>query len=258
MKNITRNKFLKKMGTCAAGLAGSAYMMKSKNIFGAQQGGKNPNFVFIFCDDLGWADLPAYGHRSVKAHAGWIVRRELKMPGIDRMAQEGTLFTQFYVNSAVCSPSRTGIMTGQFPGRLGIHDYLGNTKLNQERGMPDYVDSSVTTVTGLLKDAGYATAHFGKWHLGSGKDAPVPEKYGIDQYNTCLQGPDKRVGSTGMIADETIAFIESHRETPFYINAWLYDPHSPLRPTEEQMKPYDHLSPGWGDHKGALQVWYAV
>jgi len=258
MKNITRNEFLKRMGTCAAGFAGSAYMMKSKNIFSAQQGGKNPNFVFIFCDDLGWADLPAYGHRSVKAHGGWIVRGELKMPNIDRMAQEGTLFTQFYVNSAVCSPSRTGIMTGQFPGRLGIHDYLGNTELNQERGMPDYVDPSVTTVTGLLKDAGYATAHFGKWHLGSGKDAPAPEKYGIDLYNTCLQGPGKRVGSTEMIADETITFIESHRETPFYINAWLYDPHSPLHPTEEQMKPYDNLSPGWGDHKGALQVWYAV
>ena len=258
MKNITRNEFMKRMGTCTVGLAGSAYMMKPKNIFGAQLGGKNPNFVFIFCDDLGWADLPVHGHRSVKAHGGWIVRGELKMPNIDRMAQEGTLFTQFYVNSGVCSPSRTGIMTGQFPGRLGIHDYLGNTKLNQERGMPDYVDPSVTTVTGLLKDEGYATAHFGKWHLGSGKDAPPPEQYGIDQYNTCLQGPGKRVGSTGMIADETIAFIESHRETPFYINAWLYDPHSPLRPTEEQMKPYDHLSPRWGNHKGALQVWYAV
>ena len=260
MNNISRRDFLKKSGTCTAGFAGLSYMSVSKNVSGANSGGKKPNFVFIFCDDMGWGDLPCYGHRSVKAHGGWIVRDELKMPNIDRMASEGTLYTQFYVNSGVCSPTRVGIMTGLFPGRLGIHDYLSRTELNRERGMPDYVAPEVPTVTSLLKNAGYATGHFGKWHLsGNGvKNAPPPEKYGIDRYADCRKGPGGHPGSTEVIANETIEFIDAHRDVPFYINVWMYDPHSPLRPTEEHLKPYENLSPGWGKQKGALQIWYAV
>ncbi|MFC1692337.1 sulfatase-like hydrolase/transferase [Candidatus Latescibacterota bacterium] len=255
MNKITRNEFLKKMGVGAAGFAGSTYLGSSKKVFGETATGKRPNFVFIFCDDLGWADLPCHGHQSTPGHGGWIVRGELKMPNIDRMSQEGTIFTQFYVNSAVCSPSRTGIMTGQFPGRLGIHDYIAGPKLNIERGMPNNVDPEIPTVTRLLRESGYTTAHFGKWHLG--REIP-PEEYGIDVFKTCANGPQRRVGSTEMIADETINFIEENRDEPFYINAWLYDPHSPLHPTEEMIEPYKDLSPRWGDHKGSLQVWYAV
>ncbi|MFC1541202.1 sulfatase [Candidatus Latescibacterota bacterium] len=259
MKDISRKTFLKQMGAGAAGLAGSTFLYSTPEA-ASQSRGKKPNFVFIFCDDLGWADLPAHGHKSVTAHGGWIVRGELKMPNVDRMAAEGTIFSQFYVNSGVCSPSRTGIMTGQFPGSLGIHDYLGNPEQNKRHGVADYVETTTPMITSLLKGAGYNTAHFGKWHLGSGPDAPKPEEYGIDVYKPCNNGPMKRVGSTEMIADETINFIESKSDgdEPFYINAWLYDPHSPLRPTEEMMAPYKNLSPRWGDHKGALEVWYGV
>ena len=222
-------------------------------------GRKPPNIVFIFADDMGWGDLPCYGHRSVAAHGGWTVRGELKMPNLDRMAAEGTMFTQFYVNSAVCSPSRTAIMTGQYPGRLGIHDYLANSKLNSERGMPDFVNPDVPTLTSLLHDqAGYRTGHFGKWHLGNGDSYPPPEEYGIDSYHKCLDGPKKRIGSSEKIADETIAFMKENQNRPFYINAWLYDPHSPLRPTEEMLAEYASLHPGWDGHYGALQVWYSV
>jgi len=260
MSMMTRSAFLKLVSAGAAGLSMGVSASSAGNRAGSGIGGKRPNVVFIFCDDLGWADLPCHGHRSVKAHGGWIVRGELRMPNLDRMAAEGTIFTQFYVPSAVCSPSRTGIMTGLFPSRLGIHDYLARHDLNRERGMPDWVDPSVMTVTKLLQSAGYSTGHFGKWHLSGGgvDDAPKPGEYGIDVYKTCLDGPGKRPGSTGMIADETIAFIREHRDEPFYVNAWLYDPHSPLRPTEEHLAPYDHLSPRWGGQKGALQVWYAV
>ena len=101
---------------------------------------RRPNFIHIFCDDLGWGDLPAYGHRSVTAHGGWIVRGRLKTPNIDRMAREGTLFTQFYVASGVCSPSRAAIMTGKFPGEVGIHDYLASEELNRQRGCVNYLD----------------------------------------------------------------------------------------------------------------------
>ncbi len=240
---LSRRRFL--AGLSAAGVTRAAV-------------GKRPNFVFILCDDLGWGDLPCYGHRNVVAHGGWMVRGKLKMPNLDRMAREGTRFTQFYVASAVCSPSRAAIMTGQFPGRLGMHDYLAGPELNRRRGVVDYLDPKVPTVTRLLRDAGYATAHFGKWHLGSGKEAPKPEEYGIDRYDACLGGPDGRVQSSRRIADGTIQFIETHRDRPFYINAWLYDPHSPLHPTEEMMRPYEELSPRWGNQKGAMQVYYGV
>ena len=240
-------------------LTGVMVLLVLKNSDG-QANNDRPNFIFILCDDLGWADLPVHGHQSVTAHGGWLVRGDLKMPNVDRLAAEGTIFSQFYVNAGVCSPSRVGIMTGQFPGSLGIHDYLGNPKQNKAHGMPDWVEPSIPMVTRLLQNAGYKTVHFGKWHLGIGPHAPKPEEYGIDDYKPCNDGPMKRVGSTEMIADETINFLESSvaGKEPFYINAWLYDPHSPLRPTEEMMAPYKHLSPGFGDNKGALEIWYAV
>ena len=219
---------------------------------------RRPNFIFIFCDDLGWGDLPAYGHRNVDAHGGWIVRGTLKTPQLDRMAEEGTLFTQFYVASGVCSPSRAAIMTGKFPGEVGIHDYLANEELNKRRGCVNYLDPKVPTVTRLLQDAGYATAHFGKWHLGGRTGAPTPQEYGIDVYKDCRSGPGGRVSSSAQIADATIDFMEQHKDAPFYINAWLYDPHSPLRPTDEMLAEYKDLTPRWGEHYGALQVWYAV
>lgn len=250
MTTMTRHEFLQTVATCAGGLALPA--------LGRSAAPKRPNFIFLFCDDMGWGDLPCYGHRSVLAHGGWTVRGELKMPQLDRMAREGTRFTQFYVASGVCSPSRAGIMTGQFPSRLGIHDYLSSAELNEKRGVVDYLDPAVPTVTSLLKQAGYATGHFGKWHLGRGDSAPKPEDYGIDHYDKCNGPPLGRVGSSEAIADQTIAFAEAHRDTPFFINAWIYDPHSPLHPTEEMMAPYKDLSPRWGDHKGAMQVYYAV
>ena len=255
---ITRKEFLKNMGAGTAGLSGLVSQLNMRNAMGANADKKRPNFIFVFADDLGWADLPCYGHRSVRAHGGWIIRGDLKMPNLDRMAAEGELYTQFYVTSGVCSPSRAGIMTGQFPGRLGIHDYLGGTEFNKERGMPDYLESSVPTVTRLLKESGYTTGHFGKWHLGSGDDAPSPEEYGIDRYDSCSQGPGGRAKSSERIINETINFVESNKDKPFFINAWLNDPHTPLRPTEEQMKQYENMSPRWGDQKGAFQVWYAV
>ena len=224
----------------------------------AQAARRRPNFVFIFCDDLGWGDLPAYGHRKVNAHGGWIVRGDLKMPNLDRMAEEGTLFTQFYVASGVCSPSRAAVMTGKFPAEVGIHDYLASEELNRKRGCVNYLDPRIATVTSLLKEAGYATAHFGKWHLGGRSGSPPPEEYGIDVYKACNEGPGRRVTSSEQIADATIDFIDEHRDEPFYINAWLYDPHSPLHPTEEMLAEYEDLTPRWGENYGALQVYYAV
>jgi arylsulfatase A-like enzyme len=252
MNTMNRRDWLTRMGAAAGGLYGATLAGTES------QAAKQPNIIFIFCDDLGWADLPCHGHAPLKAHGGWTMRETLKMPNLDRMAAEGTRFMQYYVNSAVCSPSRTGIMCGRFPSELAIHDYIASPQLNEDRGMPNWLDSSVHTAPRLLKNAGYTTGHFGKWHLGRVDGAPKQAEYGIDRYASCLDGPGKRPGSSEMIADETISFIKENTDRPFFINAWLYDPHSPLRPTEEHLAPYADLSPGWGDHLGAFQIWYAV
>ena len=216
-----------------------------------------PNFIFILCDDLGWGDLPCYGHRGLIAHGGWNVRGDLKMPSVDRLAREGTRFTQFYVASAVCSPSRAAFMTGQFPARLGIYDYLASNELNRKRGVADHLAPSIPTVTRLLKDSGYVTAHFGKWHLG-GADSPKPEQYGIIRYDTCISPPQGRARSSEKIADEILVFMKTHRNQPFFINAWVYDPHSPLHPTEAMMAPYKDLPSGWKGRRSAFEVYYGV
>ena len=207
-----------------------------------------PNFVFVFADDWGWGDLGCYGHPR------------LKTPNLDRLAKQGILFTQFYVCSGVCSPSRTAIMTGHFPARHRIHGHIADHKRNLARGMPDFLDPDVTTVTDLLKEAGYATGHFGKWHLGSGKDAPTPKAYGIDDHRIWVGNgntwdtkgePGWRAYSTEWAIDETIRFIEEHKDRPFYVQAWLLDTHARLTPTEEQMEPYKN-------HLGALKVYYSA
>jgi len=136
---------------------------------GGTSGPARPNFVFIFADDLGWGDLGCYGNR------------EIRTPDLDRLAEQGLLFTQFYVSGSVCSPSRTAFMTGRFPARLRVHGHFATDQQNAARGMPNWLAPRAPTVTGLLQAAGYATGHFGKWHLGSGKDAPAPDRYGIGE-----------------------------------------------------------------------------
>jgi N-acetylgalactosamine-6-sulfatase len=123
-------------------------------------------------------------------------------------------------------------------------------------------------VTALLKQAGYATAHFGKWHLGGGPGAPGPDAYGINDSRTVNangpgweeQGdPRFRAKSTTLIVDETLRFIKANRDKPFYVNVWTLVPHAPLNPTEEQMEPYARFGPGKGiPYKGAMQIYYAT
>lgn len=117
---------------------------------------ERPNEVFVFADDWGWGDLGCYGHPHVKT------------PNLDRLASQGILFTQFYVCSGVCSPSRAAVLTEQFPGRLGIHGHFADHHLNAQRGMPNWLDPSAPTYTRLLQENGYAIGHYGKWHLGHG------------------------------------------------------------------------------------------
>ncbi len=237
---MNRRQFLNAVGAVATLPVG---------LFAAGSAPKNrrPNFVFIFADDLGWGDLGCYGNRQIKT------------PFLDKLAAQGTLFTQFYVNGSVCSPSRTAFMTSHYPARHRVHGHFAAHKQNKARAMPDWLDPKAHTVTRLLKNAGYVTGHFGKWHLGSGDGSPTPGDYGIDEHCTRtssgpqLEGtsePYFRARSTSIIVDKTIEFIEKNRDKPFYVNAWTLVPHATLHPTDDQMKPYSRYAPGGVPYKG--------
>jgi len=170
---------------------------------------ERPNFVFLFADDLGWGDLACYGHPYAKT------------PALDKLATEGTRFTQSYAGGQTCSPSRTAIMTGRTWWRF--------SKSVGWNGFGDRV-----TVTELLNKAGYATGHFGKWHIG-----PQPYGgqrlsgvYGIDEYDRC--GPREIYeqvvpeGRDAPIYDRAIEFIRENKDRPFYVNVWGFSTHSPV------------------------------
>ncbi len=233
-----------------------------------------PNIVFIFADDWGWGDLGCYGHPSVKT------------PNLDRLASQGTLYTQFYVCSGVCSPSRAATLTGKFPARLGIHGHFANHNRNAERGMPNWLDPAETTYTRLLQQAGYAVGHYGKWHLGHGEGAPDPSAYGIDECRVnagngpqlgfedadnvrrpFLRGDEEerlaagpRTRSSEVIVNETIGFLDRHSNEPFLVNVWLNDTHATLDPDAQMLERYEHLMPGGVMHKhvGANAIYFSV
>lgn len=202
---------------------------------------RKPNVIFILTDDQGWGDARFAGHPYVKT------------PNLDRLATGGTWFKQFYVAATVCSPSRVAFMTSHYPARHQVHGHFSDHSSNAARSMPNWLDPEATTLPDLLKSAGYATAHFGKWHLGGGAGAPPPEDYGFDASKTVgSTGPSLgneaaepyfRARSTQLIVDETIQFIRQHRESPFYINLWTLLPHALLKPTPEQLAVYADLQP---------------
>ena len=203
--------------------------------------GVRPNFIFILTDDQGWGDAGFAGHPYVRT------------PALDRLKREGTWLQQFYVAATVCSPSRTAFMTGQYPARHAIHGHLSTAEQNAARSMPNWLNPEAPMLPRLLQRAGYATAHFGKWHLGHGEGAPPPSEYGFD-VSKVVNGngpslgnertePFFRAKSTAQIMDETIEFIRANRERPFFVNAWTLLPHAKLDPTAEQLSEYTGLQP---------------
>ena len=138
-----------------------------------------PNVVVVFIDDMGWSDFSCFGNT------------EAETPAIDRLAREGIAFEQFYVNSPICSPSRVAISTGQYPQRWRITSYLAHRQLNESRGIAQWLDPKAPMLARSLKQAGYATGHFGKWHMGGQRDvdeAPAISEYGFDASLTNFEG----------------------------------------------------------------------
>ena len=160
-----------------------------------------PNFVFMFADDFGYRDLGCYGHPYAKT------------PHIDRLAAEGTRYEQAYAAGPTCNPSRTGLMTGWSPSRF-------------PKRTDDFDFGDRVTVTELLKTNGYATGHFGKWHIGMDRSNGV---YGIDE-NHSGGRPDRfsPKGRDTPIYEKAIDFIRRHKDEPFYVNIWGFTTHAPV------------------------------
>ncbi len=180
---------------------------------------QKPNIVFLLADDLGGSDLHCYGHPYSRT------------PNIDSLAKDGTRFTQFYAMGATCCPTRTALMTSKFAASYAKYPANG--------GFGERV-----TITELLKKQGYATGHFGKWHIGP---ESKPGTYGID----AISGGDEEGGKKKKVADErgrdahiyddAIKFIEKNKSGPFYVNVWGHISHNPVNPIDSLVKRWSDL-----------------
>jgi uncharacterized sulfatase len=213
----------------------------------------------VFIDDMGWGDFSCFGNKDAQT------------PNIDRIAAEGIRFEQFYVNSPICSPSRCALTTGQYPQRWRIHSFLNNRADNERRGCAQWLDPKAPTLARTLKQNGYATGHFGKWHLGGQRDvddAPLITAYGFDESLTNFEGmgpkllpltmkpgdtePGKiwgdaeRLGKpvtwmqrskiTSGFINAAIPFIDkaAAAKKPFFVNLWPDDVHGPWWPPTDK------------------------
>jgi len=193
-----------------------------------------PNIIFILADDLGWADLPVYGNLFNEA------------PKLAQMASEGIRFTNAYAACPVCSPTRASIMSGQYPARVGITDFItGHWRPYEEVTVPknrtQHLPEEIITVGELMKDAGYATAYFGKWHLGF-EERHQPGNQGFETVNVYRGGGFFSYASkmstpiqveSGTVLSETLTdlsldFIRDHQEDPFFLFLAHYDVHVQL------------------------------
>ena len=231
---ITRRSALAgALGTAALAAGGPAL---------AQAGGHKPNVLYIMADDLGYADLSCYG------------RRDYATPVLDRLATEGMMFMHAYANSAVCTATRVGLITGRYQYRLpvGLQEPLGQADI----GLPSSAEQP--NMPSLMRDAGYATTLVGKWHMGSlPKYGPLKSGYdefwglyggGVDYFthgfggNSDLWDGETRVEAAGyttdLLADATIRTLERRKQDgkPFFISLHFTAPHWPWEGNDAEGK----------------------
>jgi arylsulfatase A len=204
-----------------------------------------PNIVFILADDLGWTDLGCFGSSFYQT------------PNIDRLAQQGIRFTSAYAACPVCSPTRASILTGKYPARLHLTDWIpGRTPPGVKMRPPDwtpYLPLKEVTIAEALQPAGYISASIGKWHLGG--EEYYPEKQGFDvNFGGCDLGatptyfypykiPNIASGKSGeyltdRLTDEALAFIEKAKSRPCFLYLAHYAVHTPIEAKPEMAAPY--------------------
>ncbi len=222
---------------------------------------KKPNVLFILADDLGWADTTLYGHTKY-----------YKTPNLERLAKRGMTFTRAYAASPLCSPTRASLLTGLSPARIGItapNCHLPQVILQATvakkagPGVKSVVTNSATrlnttyeTLPKTLKAAGYATGHFGKWHLGpepysalqQGFDVDVPHFAGpgpagsyvapwkFKDFDADPGVPDQHIEDR--MANEAVAWIEKHQNGPFFLNYWMFSVHAPFDAKKSLIEKY--------------------
>ena len=242
---VNRRAFLKAAGAAALGLCGCVTS-------GEQRGtGRTPNFVFFLIDDMGWKDLGCYGSTFYET------------PNVDRLAAQGMRFTNAYAACPVCSPTRASIMTGKYPARLGITQWIGGPQT--PTAYREYMPLEEVTIAEALKEAGYATGFVGKWHLstrdetrqtyypgrqgfdvnigGDWSGAPPTYFYPYEKRNRKLEmmPPGGKEGEylTDRLTDESVKFLEANKDKPFLLYLSHYAVHTPLESKKELTNRYE-------------------
>jgi arylsulfatase A-like enzyme len=213
--------------TCFAAFAGAVTSANAKR----------PNIILFLVDDLGWADIGANNPKTF-----------YETPNVDRIAATGMRFTQGYAACPVCSPTRGSILTGKVPPRFGVTDFIPGMRNAKLLSAPNAKQLPLAEVTlaEALREGGYATAHFGKWHLGGEGFYPEDQgfdknfggidkggPYGGDKYFSPYGNPKLPDGPPGehlpdRLASECIKFVNEAGDKPFFANFWFYDVHTPL------------------------------
>ena len=276
MKNQTRREFLKAVGLSTAWVGVPSLLAGHDAGARAAPGARKPNIIFILADDLGYGDLGCYG------------RRDIKTPVIDGIADEGVRFTNYYANGPECSPTRTAFLTGRYQqrvgglecaigtGNVGRYDDAIRLRETHDLGLP----VEETSIARMLKDAGYATAITGKWHLGY-EPKFAPHLHGFDHAFYCIGGgmdyfhyldtvagyslflngnPVRREGYfTDLATDEAIKFIDKHADEPFFLYVPYTAPHSPFQgPDDYRPYPLPLDSPLWNQGKAPPDVYITM
>jgi arylsulfatase A len=227
-RNLNRREFLRVAGLAAAAITIPGCENRLQQTVAEKSAGK-PNIVIVFCDDVGYADIGVFGAKGYET------------PNLDRVAAEGVKFTDFYAAASLCTPSRAALLTGCYPQRVGLPNVLGPA---DKIGISDQEQ----TIAEILKPLGYATACYGKWHLGHHPKF-LPTRHGFDEYfglpysndmwpyhPTNKSFPDlpliegeriveynpDQTQLTTWYTEHAIRFIEKNRDRPFF----LYVPHS--------------------------------
>jgi len=200
---------------------------------------KQPNVIVILVDDMGYGDIGSFGGNFVPT------------PHLDRLAKGGLQLKRYYSAAPICSPSRAGILTGNYPGRWNFCTFLATKEHNKKAEQTDFLSTEAPSIARFFKNAGYATGHFGKWHLGGGRDvlnAPGFSEYGFDEHASTYESPEpdplltatdwiwsdkdsiKRWDRTRYFVDRTLAFLAKNKSKPCFINLWPDDVHTPWVP----------------------------